>query len=75
MKRRVRFDFRSGDPWRAYWPIIGMMVVLGMIGAAKAQASGTFYVDGANASCSDAGPGSSAAPYCTISAAVAGRPA
>jgi phosphatidylglycerophosphate synthase len=35
-----------------------------------AFAAGTYYVDGANPSCSDGGPGSPATPYCTIGAAL-----
>src|SRR5262245_10113088 len=38
-----------------------------------AHASGTFYVDRTRAGCSDAGAGTQAQPYCTISAAVAAR--
>ena len=38
-----------------------------------ARASGTFYVDNSGTSCSNAGPGTEAQPYCTISAAVAAQ--
>ena len=38
-----------------------------------AGATGTFYVDNSIPSCSDAGPGTEAQPYCTISAAVAAQ--
>ncbi|MGH9867847.1 MAG: hypothetical protein ACREAA_06755 [Candidatus Polarisedimenticolia bacterium] len=33
----------------------------------------TYFVDGANPSCSNVGPGTAAVPYCTISAASAAR--
>jgi parallel beta-helix repeat protein len=35
-----------------------------------AAVAATFYVDGGSGSCSDAGPGSSSNPYCTITAAL-----
>lgn len=35
--------------------------------------AGTFYVDGANRSCSDRGSGTKSRPYCTISAAALAR--
>ena len=41
--------------------------------AGTALAAGTFYVDPSSGSCSDAGPGTEAQPYCTISAAVTAR--
>jgi parallel beta-helix repeat protein len=39
----------------------------------SAVAAGTFYVDGADPGCSDAGPGTAGTPYCSISAAAAAR--
>jgi phosphatidylglycerophosphate synthase len=56
----------------------GVLLLLASTGAAglaavtppAARAAGTFYVDGANPSCSNAGPGSPAVPYCTIGAAL-----
>lgn len=44
-----------------------------MLWASLARAAGTFYVDGSNPACSDAGPGSAAVPYCSISAAVSAQ--
>jgi parallel beta-helix repeat protein len=41
--------------------------------AAVPSLAADFYVDGANPSCSDSGPGSSAVPYCTISQAASAR--
>ena len=41
-----------------------------LLAAAPARSAGVFYVDNSGGSCSDAGPGTEAAPYCTISAAV-----
>ncbi len=38
--------------------------------AGNAAATGTFYVDNASGSCSDAGPGTLANPYCSIAAAI-----
>jgi len=38
--------------------------------AVPAQAATTLFVDGANASCSDAGPGTPAIPFCSIQPAV-----
>jgi parallel beta-helix repeat protein len=38
---------------------------------AAGAATTTLFVDGSSASCSDTGPGTQAAPYCTISAAAA----
>ncbi|AXE22380.1 hypothetical protein C0216_02030 [Streptomyces globosus] len=49
----------------------GLVTLLGMPGAAAAaDTPSTLYVDNRDASrCSDAGPGSQAVPYCTLSAA------
>ncbi len=44
-----------------------------LLGPGAAIGAGTFYVDNSSASCSSAGPGTEAQPYCTISAAVAGQ--
>src|SRR5690348_9279004 len=43
------------------------LVVLGA--HAASAASTTLYVDRGNASCTDAGPGTATAPFCTIGAA------
>jgi parallel beta-helix repeat protein len=40
-----------------------------MLSATAAQAATTYTVDNTSASCSDAGPGSAAQPFCTIGAA------
>ncbi len=44
-----------------------------LAGVGSALAAGTFYVDGADPGCSDAGPGTAGMPYCTISAAASAR--
>ena len=41
-----------------------------LVGARPALAAATVYVDNGSTSCSDAGPGTEAQPYCTISAAI-----
>jgi hypothetical protein len=47
-----------------------LSIALTLFSAAAAHAAGVFYVDNSSGNCSDAGPGTEAAPYCTISAAV-----
>lgn len=47
--------------------------ILLMASVSLATAAGTYHVDRLNPSCSNAGPGSAAAPYCTITAAVNAR--
>src|SRR2546422_8682010 len=51
--------------------ITALIAVLAKI--PNAIGAGTFYVDAANPSCSETGPGTVAVPYCTISSAVAAR--
>ena len=69
--RRTRGRLFGGIAW------IGMSLALGCLvaGAAMGQVSivpaEDVYVDNTNPGCSDAGPGSMEAPYCTISAALA----
>ena len=46
-------------------------LVLAGVLALPAAATTTFYVDNQSAACSNAGTGTEARPYCTISAAVA----
>ena len=49
-----------------------LVVALTLFTAAPARSASVFYVDNSGgATCSDAGPGTEAQPYCTISAAVA----
>ncbi len=55
--------------WRVATSLIAIpWVLLGFLGGSAG--AGTFVVDGSSPSCSDAGPGSAAVPYCTISAAI-----
>src|SRR5439155_26828598 len=50
------------------------LVLLAMLLALSGSASAaTYYVDGSSLQCSNAGPGTEAQPYCTISAAIAAR--
>ena len=55
-------------------PTIGIIFLylagFSLLGASPARSAGVFYVDNSSGACSDAGPGTEAAPYCTISAAV-----
>jgi parallel beta-helix repeat protein len=46
-----------------------LWVVCACLASSQAFAAGIFYVDGANPSCSNIGPGSEETPYCTITAA------
>ena len=46
---------------------------LGVFCVSNIYGAGTFYVDGANRSCSDKGSGTRSKPYCTISAASLAR--
>jgi hypothetical protein len=48
-----------------------LLATLALFAATPARSAGVFYVDNSSGSCSDAGPGTELAPYCTISAAVA----
>ena len=48
----------------------GAWLALGLLVAAASPAAAAYYVDIGSASCSSAGPGTEAQPYCTISAAV-----
>src|SRR5262245_22550325 len=50
---------------RSAWLALGLLIV------AASPAAAAYYVDNGSASCSPAGPGTEAQPYCTISAAVA----
>ncbi len=61
------------EPGRARPGVHCLVVVASLFSVQTAGAAGTFYVDRANSSCSDSGPGTSTAPYCTISAALAAR--
>ena len=52
------------------------VVLLALLTSSRFQmalAAGSFYVDAANPSCSNSGPGTPAVPYCRISAASAAR--
>src|SRR5262245_13390674 len=52
----------------------GPLAALLLVGLLAGRASaGTYYVDASSAQCSNAGPGTLAQPYCTISAAIAAR--
>jgi hypothetical protein len=57
---------------RRVTPLLALAVCL-LIAAPDAHAAGTFYVQGSNPSCSNAGPGTEAVPYCTITAAANAR--
>ena len=46
-------------------------LVLALLGCATPAAAAVYYVDNANLTCSNAGPGTETQPYCTISAAAA----
>src|SRR5207244_2802043 len=47
--------------------------MLGLFAATPALAAGVFFVNKSSPTCSDAGPGTEAQPYCTISGALAAR--
>src|SRR5437899_519768 len=72
-----RGDLRSGKPVSSHTlksaggTVVSLAALL--LWSSSVQAAGQYYVDGASPSCSDSGPGSSTAPYCTISAAAGAR--
>jgi PKD repeat protein len=68
--RQARGSARSLRRRAAIWGI-GLAAVLGATTAPALAAGSVLYVDGSSASCSDSGPGTSAQPFCTISAAAA----
>jgi len=49
--------------------VISAVAVSGMLSASAAQAATAYVVDNTSVSCSDAGPGTAAQPFCTIAAA------
>ena len=51
--------------------LIALLSLSVLLSAAPTTHAATFWVDGANPACSNAGPGSEAVPYCTIAAAIA----
>ena len=60
---------RPAPPWgRGRLPLWPLALLLGLASSAHAQ---TFHVDRQSPTCSDAGPGSEAQPYCTLNAAAA----
>jgi hypothetical protein len=50
---------------------LGLLVAGAGLGLGRAASADEFFVDNRNPACSDAGPGTSASPYCTITAALA----
>ena len=56
----------AGGPLRAFASSIGLLVCL-----AGSATAATYYVDNQSGACNNAGAGTEAQPYCTISAAVA----
>src|SRR5882724_4012575 len=52
-------------------PLLCMAAVMGSVSVAGA--AGTYYVDRGSPACSDSGPGNSAVPYCSISAAATAK--
>src|SRR5437899_6105363 len=64
-----RRNLERFGPLKLAKSLIALPFLLGLFSGLAA--AGTFMVDGSTPSCSDTGPGSSAVPYCTISAAIA----
>ncbi|MGH9867846.1 MAG: right-handed parallel beta-helix repeat-containing protein, partial [Candidatus Polarisedimenticolia bacterium] len=51
----------------------GSLALSVMVAGTAATSAATYFVDGANPSCSNSGPGTLVVPYCTISAASTAR--
>ena len=63
---------RSRHTWRDHGiHRRALMLAAALVLAGNARAASSYFVDGSNPACTDAGPGTAAIPYCTISAAVA----
>jgi parallel beta-helix repeat protein len=74
MQNETRKLGRSAVTARGVRCALAVVTGLGAVAlsaTAAVAATSTLYVNGGSSSCSDAGPGSQAAPFCTISAAAA----
>src|SRR5262245_43378759 len=70
----------SPKKWSRLWGVFEAGTVVAAFGSVllvsepRPTSAATYYVDNTNPACAAGGPGTQAAPYCTISAAVAQHP-